>query len=175
MGIADLKTKAEAYEELLPYLEQIMQQPEQQKEQPTGEDILARIKEDPTYLDKLVEEKAKQLVDPLYQERNMAEATKQYNDFLENHPDLPEHEDVMIPLVTPVSQGGKGLSLEEAYKVATYDKVLQKGIDKGAETVKKRDGAASPQTSTAPVRSDKRPRTYDEAYQLAREQTGWTG
>jgi len=172
--ISSYKSKATAYDELMPYVQQLIAgdtpgtEPQAQPQQ-SGEELLTQILENPENLTKLIQEEAKKLVDPLYQERSEKQAETTYNELLSKYPDLPQYEDKVAEYVL------KGYDPEDAYRIVTYDARYQAGVDKGTKATEKRDGASSPTSANTTVTSNKRVTSFEEAFERAKKSTGWNG
>lgn len=115
---------------------------------PTGEDLLLQILDNPNKLNELIRNEAEKLVNPIADRVNAEQAAKLHAELLAKHPDLPQHEAKMAEYL---ERSNFTLEPEEAYRLATYDAVKQAGINQGAQSVQKRNQAAQPASTPAPV------------------------
>jgi len=108
-----------------------------------------------------------------YRQQTEAEAANRaqavYDGLLEKYPDLPEYEADVAAKVS------KGYDPEDAIKAVRHDRVYQKGIDQGAKAAAARDAAKLPESRPAAAVAPGRPKSFKEAWEQAKKETGWSG
>lgn len=185
-GLSEFRKKADAFDTLMSndqftrLMDMVNNIPQQQTQHdagpPTsmsGEELLLEILEKgPERLNELIEQRAKALIDPLADDIYAEKAQKEYQELLKQYPDLPQHEDDIAKVI---EKSNYTLTPHEAYKIVTYDKVKQQGINEGVEVATKRSHAAQPDSSKAAVTPSNRPLSVQDAFKQAQEALGWTG
>lgn len=137
----------------------------------TGDEFFDKLIEDPTYLDKMIETKARELIDPIAKKIYDSEAGQQINEMRTKYPDFQANEPKIAELIGKY----EGLSLEEAYKLSTYDKAIQTGVNKAKELEAQRGNAAQPDKTNSNVEPSKAFSSVREAFEAAKRSAGWTG
>lgn len=183
--VAALRSKAEAFDMVRPLMDNLSQLQNQLSPQDygpesimtglTGEQILYKIIEDPAFLQNVIDERAQgianQLVSP-YAEQSLEMETRQVvQDVISRYPDLPQYEQSIVNLM----EKNADLGLEDAYKIASYERARQEGVNQGVQTAQRRGQSGQPTGSSAPVKSANQPKSVFEAFEQAKRQVGWQG
>lgn len=179
--LSSFRTKAEQLDALMsnPRFNQVLenlsgeatktQAPELDISQMSGEDVLTKIVEDPSFLAKMVRQEAQALVKPVsdsyYQDKAEAEISR----LRSAYPDFKEYESDIATMVEK-----RGYDPEDAYKTLTWGKMKQAGINEGVKSVEQRKEAAQPDTTHAAVTGNKA-KTVFEAFEHAKKIHNWNG
>lgn len=183
-NLAEINRKAAAFEEVMsnPNLSKMVatastqpgESPAPQETPMSGEELLVKILDDPQALfdivDKRAEEIANRKLEPLSEKVYSKEADTEITRLSQKYPDFLDHESQIVETMEKYGLDDP----ESAYKLVTYDKIEQKGVDRGVQVTEARIKGAQPESSTAPVvKAGKM--SFQEAFEQAKRSQGWTG
>jgi hypothetical protein len=179
--IADIKNRAAAFDELMgnPQFSKLVEnldkygnvqpQPEPTVQEMSGEEILTKIIEDPKWLQNEIERVAREQTKPLFDSEAQRTADSTIKELSAKYPDFMDYQD---KIAARIEKSCSNMDPEDAYRLETYDKSVQKGANMGAQVTQQRINAAGAKGSPATVVSDKTAKTIQEAYAAARKQHG---
>lgn len=183
-GLADVSKKAEALDVLMnnPQFNAFMKaleegnQPKRETgeidtSQMSGEELISKLVENPSMLRSLIQQEAKTLVDPIAESYYADKAGAEIQRLRSAYPDFQNYESDIVSMI----ESGEVNSPEAGYKILSWANVKQQGINEGIKTVEKRSGSTQPPSSNAPTSPTGKYGSVLEAFEAAKQLTGWKG